>query len=112
MLKVLVERKVKRGQDISRFLREIRTTAIHEPGCITGETLVNPEDVSDVLVISTWQDLDSWRTWEVSKARARLYERIQPFLREEPRVMLYNVLATEAPATPEEDIASVVEAEI
>lgn len=112
MIKVLIERKVKRGEDISRFLRELRTTAIHEPGYMTGETLVNPEDASDVLVISTWQDVDRWRTWEASKARARLYKRIQPFLREEPTVTLYNVLATEAPATTEEDIARLVEEEV
>ena len=51
MIKVIIERKVKKGEDISRLLRELRATAIYEPGYVTGETLVNAEDNSSIVVV-------------------------------------------------------------
>ena len=51
MIKVIIELKAKKGEDISRLLRELRATAIYEPGYVTGETLVNAEDNSSIVVV-------------------------------------------------------------
>ncbi len=96
MIKVIIERKVKKGEDISRLLRELRATAIHEPGYVTGETLVAANNKSDIVVVSTWQSFDHWKSWESSEARAKLYRRIEPLLAEKPKVRVYEVLATES----------------
>ena len=96
MIKVIIERKVKKGEDISQLLRELRATAIHEPGYVTGETLVSANNKSDIIVVSTWQNLDLWKAWETSEARAKLYRRIEPLLAEKPKVRVYEILATES----------------
>lgn len=95
MIKVVIERRLKKGEDISPLLRELRATAMHHPGYITGETLVSTEDRSNIVVLSTWQKVEQWRTWEASASRAKLYEQIQPLLVEKPKVKVYEIVATE-----------------
>ena len=95
MIKVIVERHVKGGENISALLRELRAAAMHRPGYITGETLVSTEDKSSVVVISTWHSLEDWKAWEVSETRAKLYQQIEPLLVEKPKVRTYQIVATE-----------------
>jgi len=95
MIKVIVERHVKEGNSLPPLLREFRTAAMHQPGYITGETLVSTEDKSIVAVISTWRSLEDWKAWETSETRARLYQQIEPLLAEKPRVRTYQIMATE-----------------
>ena len=98
MIKVIVEGHVKEGNSLPPLLRELRAAAMHQPGYITGETLVSTEDKSIVVVISTWRSLEDWKTWETSETRAKLYQQIEPLLREKPRVSIYEVMATEEKA--------------
>ena len=97
MIKVIVERHLKEGRrvDLSPLLRELRAAALHHPGYVTGETLASTEDKSIITVISTWSSLEDWKKWETSKARAKLYEQIEPLLLEKPKVSTYQVMATE-----------------
>lgn len=95
MIKVVIERRLKKGEDISPLLRELRATAMHHPGYVTGETLVSAEDRSNIVVLSTWQKVEQWRMWEASASRARLCEQIQPLLVEKPKVKVYEIVATE-----------------
>jgi quinol monooxygenase YgiN len=95
VIKVIIERQLKKGEDISPLLRELRATAVHQPGYVTGETLVGTEDRSDIVVLSTWQNMEQWRTWEASPSRAKLYEQIKPMLVEKPKVKVYEIMATE-----------------
>ena len=95
MIKVIVERHVKEGNSLPPLLRELRAAAMHQPGYITGETLVSTEDKSIVVVISTWRSLEDWKIWETSETRARLYQQIEPLLAEKPKVRTYQITATE-----------------
>ena len=40
MIKVMIERHVKKGEGISPLLRDLRDVAMRQPGYITGETIV------------------------------------------------------------------------
>jgi len=95
MIKVIIERHVKKGESLSPLLQELRAVAIHQPGYVTGETLVSTEDKSIVAVISTWRSLEDWKTWETSEARVKLYQQIEPLLTEKPKVRTYHIMATE-----------------
>ena len=95
MIKVIVERHTKEGDNLSSLLRELRAAAMHQPGYVTGETLVSTEDKSIVAVISTWRSLEDWKAWETSETRARLYQQIEPLLAEKPKVRTYQIMATE-----------------
>ena len=95
MIRVIVERHLKVGENLSALLRELRTVAMNQPGYITGETLINTEDRSITTVISTWRSLEDWKAWETSQTRAKLYQQIEPLLVEKPKVSTYQIMATE-----------------
>lgn len=95
MIEVIIERQVKRGEDISALLREIRAAAIRRPGHVAGKTLVNIEDSCNIVVVSTWQTLEDWKAWETSETRARLCQLIEPLLAEKPKVRTYMLVAME-----------------
>ena len=95
MIRVIIERQVKNKERLLPMLQELRATAVHQPGYVTGETLVSTEDDSITAVISTWHSLEQWQAWETSETRATLYELIEPLLVEEPRIRVYRVMATE-----------------
>jgi len=96
MIRVVIERQVKEGEDLSQLLVEIRVAAIkYYPGYVGGETLVNREDGSNIIVISTWRSIEDWEQWANSETRIRLYERIEPLLQEKPEIRIFELTATE-----------------
>ena len=96
MIRVMIERKVKTGEDLSSLLVELRVAAITRfPGYIGGETLVNTKDRSHIMVLSTWQSVADWERWANSETRVKMYERIEPLLKEKPSVQVFEVMATE-----------------
>ena len=95
MIKVIIERHAKRGQDLSPLLRQLRGAAMHYPGYVTGETLVSTEDSLIIVTVSTWQSLEHWKAWETSETRSRLYQQIEPLLVEKPVVTTYRIMSTE-----------------
>lgn len=96
MIRVMIERHAKTGEDLSAPLVELRVAAIvHYPGYFGGETLVNTGDSSDIVVISTWRSIEDWERWAASDTRAKLYQRIEPLLQEKPKVRVFQIMATE-----------------
>ena len=78
MIRAISERRTKEVEKLATMLRELRAVAVHQPGYITGETLVSTEDSAIVAVISTWHSLEDWKTWEKSLTRAKLASQITP----------------------------------
>ena len=97
MIRIIIERHLQEGRkgELIHLLRQLRTSAIHQPGYISGETLVSIEDASIVSVLSTWQRLDDWQDWQDSATRARLEKQIEPLLTARPKVSIYQVMATD-----------------
>ena len=95
MIKVMIERHVKKGEDISPLLRDLRDVAMRQPGYITGETLFNCDNDSIILVVSIWQSVEDWKTWEISETRDEFEEVIYPLLVESPKVMMYQPVTVE-----------------
>lgn len=92
MIKVVTEHTVKEGRDISPLLLELRAAAIQYPGYVSAENLLNAEDSSKIVVVSTWQTLEDWREWEKSRVRTTLYQRAKALLVAEPRVEIYRIM--------------------
>jgi heme-degrading monooxygenase HmoA len=84
MVRVIVEHKAKDTDKLIDVIRELRNEAMKQPGFITGETLVNTEDASNVLVISTWQ------AWDTSDLRKKITERVNQLLTEPYTVKTYH----------------------
>lgn len=81
-VKVLIKRKVGENvaPELDTLLRKLRALTLSRKGYISGETFhrVDKEGIS--LVISSWQSLDDWRDWTLSKERMELQEQIDRLL--------------------------------
>jgi len=97
MVRIIIERHLKENKrgDLIPRLRELRTAAMHQSGYVTGETLVDTGDASNITVLGTWRSLEEWQIWEKSAQRNKLEQKIEPLLQEEPRVNTYQILAAE-----------------
>lgn len=90
MVRVILEHKAKDTEKLVDVIREVRNEAMKQRGYITGETLVNIEDPSTVLVISTWEKLEDWNAWDTSETRVKMKKRINELLVEPYTVHTYN----------------------
>ncbi len=72
--KILIKRKFRKGKqrEIIALLRELRSGALRQPGYISGETLGSVEDPQLLLVIATWENLESWHQWRDNATRQTL----------------------------------------
>ncbi len=93
VIKVIIERRAGDGTRLLRLLRDIRVEGMKQPGYISGETLVDTEDNSTIVAISTWENLNDWKAWDASETRARLEKQIKALLVEEPKVRTYRYLS-------------------
>jgi heme-degrading monooxygenase HmoA len=46
-------------------------------------------DPQDFIVISTWQSVEAWKTWEASKGRAEIQNKIDTLLGEKSSYGVY-----------------------
>ena len=71
MIKVLIKRTFKAGKEkeVRALLNKMRSDAMNIEGYMSGETLVGHDDPNKMLVISTWQNVESWRSWKNSDER-------------------------------------------
>jgi pentatricopeptide repeat protein len=71
-VKIFIKRYVKKGktQEAVELLKEVRSSALKQPGYISGETLINHYDPCNITVVSTWQTIDDWIRWEESDQRS------------------------------------------
>ena len=71
LVKILIKRRFKKGKvkEINTILRDFRAGAMDRPGYVSGETLVSFDDPQNVLVIGTWQDMESWLAWKDNPKR-------------------------------------------
>ena len=95
MIRVIIKRRVIKGENIAALLRQLRVAAMPHPGHVSGETLISAEDRHVITVISTWRSQEDWKKWEASEQRARITRRIEPLLFEPPLTETYEVMSTE-----------------
>ncbi len=81
-VKVLIKRKVaeKLVPELDGFLRKMRVLTLSRKGYISGESFSRVDQPGVSMVISTWQSMDDWREWVLSKERIELQEKIDKLL--------------------------------
>lgn len=74
LAKILIERQFTSGneKEILTLLNKLRSFAMNQPGYISGLTMTAPDDPGKMVVISTWQTLDSWHSWKENTERKNL----------------------------------------
>jgi len=82
MIKVLLSRKVKAEnyQRLLNLMREMRAAALHQPGYLTGETMVRGQDLLEVVAIGTWLSEECWKAWSTCRERIEIEDMIRPLL--------------------------------
>ena len=85
--KILIKRNFKTGytREVIALLHDLRAAAMSQPGYISGETLVQNDNPQKVLVIGTWQNIESWHQWKNCAKRKEFDAMIDIYL-EEPVV--------------------------
>jgi heme-degrading monooxygenase HmoA len=79
--KILIRRQFKKGKkdEIIAVLKELRSMALQQPGYISGETLSSAEQPQTLMVIGTWQDLESWHNWKENNTRKTLEQMLTTY---------------------------------
>lgn len=90
MIKVLIERHVKRGKegDLIDLLNKMRAELVSQPGYVSGELLQSVEDKSVIFALSTWLSALDWKSWEGNPERLETESKIKPLLTEAPKLTI------------------------
>ena len=74
-----------------KLLHDLRAEALHQPGYMTGETLIEEDDPLDILVMSTWVSVEHWKAWLTSQKRIELAALIDGLLDNGTKITAYKV---------------------
>ena len=81
-VKIFIKRSIppdKAGKLMPLF-QNLRSLAMSQPGYISGETLHSIDSPGEIVVISTWQTVNEWRSWVANKERLKIQGRIDMLL--------------------------------
>lgn len=90
-VRIIIDRKVKKGKerDFAVMLRELRAKAIPSKGYISGETLRAQDDPHNYIVITTWQNVEDWKTWVNNPERKKIHAKIEKLMARPTRTKVY-----------------------
>ncbi|WP_196140004.1 antibiotic biosynthesis monooxygenase [Aliikangiella sp. G2MR2-5] len=82
MIRVIIERHIREGcyQDYLELIRKARKQANRVEGFIAGELLQEKENPNHAVIISSWENFESWKTWLESKERLSVLDEMRPLL--------------------------------
>ena len=82
--KIIIKRRFVKDKkaEIIALLREFRSGALNQPGYVSGETLTSADDPQTMVVISTWQDMESWYKWKENNTRKALEKMLETYQEE------------------------------
>ena len=90
MIRVLIERRTAESMDLpyQTLMRQMRTAALHCPGFITAETLIDSTNPYHHVTLSTWRTRGEWDAWAASPERLAITAQIAPMLDEPERLIV------------------------
>ncbi|MBT3226494.1 MAG: hypothetical protein HN580_30170 [Deltaproteobacteria bacterium] len=73
-IKVFIERQLRDPdyKQAARMINDSRTQAMDQNGYIGSETLWSNENTKTVMIMSIWQNVESWKAYLNSPARKKL----------------------------------------
>lgn len=90
-VRIVIVRNVpqEKAAELRPLLLEMRALANAQPGYVSGETLVNYDDPSEYLVLSTWQTLKDWNVWLADERRKKLQAEVDKITGSETLYSVY-----------------------
>lgn len=97
MIKVIISRQIKKGAEakVEEMLMDLRGAALHQPGYITGETLVSVADPHKVVTVGTMLSLEHWKAWHECERRIELATLLRPLLERDEEYSIYYLAGRE-----------------
>jgi len=96
MIKGVIGYKVLSYKDVEPILMKLRSHAMQYEGFVSAENLVSEEDYSVVVMISTWETIENWRTWAESKITKDLLRQAKAVVVGAARITAYRTMPTVA----------------
>ena len=96
MIKGIVGYKARRDMDLEPILLKLKSHATQYQGFKGMENLISEENASVVATVSTWENLDDWRSWAQSAITQELLRQAETLLIEEPRLTTYRMMVPAA----------------
>jgi heme-degrading monooxygenase HmoA len=94
MIKGIIGYKVLNYKELAPILMQLRSHAMQYPGFLSAENLVSDEDFSIVLMISTWEKIENWKTWVESRRTQDLIRQAKEVVIESARITTYRIMPT------------------
>lgn len=94
MIKGIIGYKVLRYKDVEPILMKLRSHAMQYPGFVSAENLVSEEDLSVVMMITTWETIETWRAWTASKITKDLLQQVKEVALGTARLTAYRTMPT------------------
>ncbi|MDH5364814.1 MAG: antibiotic biosynthesis monooxygenase [Dehalococcoidia bacterium] len=96
MIKGVIGYKVLSYKDVEPILMKLRSHAMQYKGFVSAENLVSEEDFSVVVMISTWETIENWRTWAESRITKDLLRQAKAVVVGAARITAYRTMPTVA----------------
>jgi heme-degrading monooxygenase HmoA len=92
MIRILIERTLLENKEVEyhHLIRQLKQKASHVAGYISGEILVAPDNSLRCLVISNWENIESWENWANSDERKHTEKMIRKMLSGNEKVSIYQ----------------------
>ncbi len=93
MIKVIVERKAKKGKEaeVLNLLRQVKSAATLYPGYISGETLYSTDDPTQIVVVASFASIEAWKDWERRPERLKVTAEIDQLLERPTKATAYKL---------------------
>jgi heme-degrading monooxygenase HmoA len=90
-VRIVIVRHVpkEKAEELKPLLLEMRSRANAQNGYVSGETLVNFDDPSEYLVLSTWKTLKDWNIWLADARRRELQAQVDQITGQETMYSVY-----------------------
>ncbi|MEP1740593.1 MAG: antibiotic biosynthesis monooxygenase family protein [Kangiellaceae bacterium] len=90
MIRVIIERQISEGSidDYLELSRRARKRANTIKGFIAGELLQEKDNPNLAVIISSWEDIESWNKWSDAKERLEIMKEMRPLLSSDERVVV------------------------
>ena len=82
MIRVIIERHIREGSfhDYLELIRRARKQAASNDGFIAGELLQEKSNPNRAVIISSWENFESWDEWQDSDDRKDVLKQMRPLL--------------------------------
>lgn len=90
MIRVIIERNIREGcfNEYLELIRAARKQASTNNGFIAGELLQEKSKQNHAVIISSWEDFDSWDQWQASDERNNVLAQMRPLLDSDEKIIV------------------------